>query len=195
MGEDLYQQYLGSKILVRNLVKNIWDNQDSEWCDDVNTADEKESFEAIVQRSFKESVEILSEKMGNNPPREWEWGEIHQITLKHPIGGEVPILDFLFGMNRGPFETGGSYHTVCPYSYPFTNVFNVNHGASHRHVYSLAAWDNSRTVIPTGTSGIPASQHYCDQTATYINRQYNRETFGKETVLKNKRYQMTIKGK
>ena len=194
MGEDLYQQYLGSKILVRNLVKNIWDNQDSEWCDDVTTADEKESFDKIVQRSFKESVEILSEKMGNNP-REWEWGEIHQITLKHPIGGEVPILDFLFDMNRGPFETGGSYHTVCPYSYPFTNVFNVNHGASHRHVYSLAAWDNSRTVIPTGTSGIPASQHYCDQTATYINRQYNRETFGKETVLKNKRYQMTIKGK
>ncbi|MGM0529899.1 MAG: penicillin acylase family protein [Bacteroidota bacterium] len=194
LGEDLYKEYIRSKILVRNLMKNIWNNQDSQWCDDVNTTDIKESFGQIVQKSFKESISTLTEEFGGSPV-DWEWGEIHQLALKHPVGGEVPVLDLLFNMNRGPFETGGSFHTVCVYSYPFTDVFNTNHGASHRHVYSTADWDRSRTVIPTGTSGIPASPHYCDQTSTYINREYYREIFGKEKVMNNVRYHMTIKGK
>ncbi|MFP4620605.1 MAG: penicillin acylase family protein [Bacteroidales bacterium] len=194
LGEDLFEEYIGSKVLVRNLMKNIWNNKDSQWCDDVNTTDKKETFAEIIQKSFKESIDKLSENMGNDP-EEWEWGEIHQLTLKHPVGGEVPVLDLLFNMNRGPFQTGGSFHTVCPYSYPFTNVFKVNHGASHRHVYSTGDWDNSRTVIPTGTSGIPASSHYCDQTSTYINREYNRELFSKDAVMNNMQYYMTINGK
>ncbi|MEF8844303.1 MAG: penicillin acylase family protein [Bacteroidales bacterium] len=194
LGEALYKEYITSKILVRNLMKNIWNNQDSQWCDDVNTQDIKESFGQIVQKSFQESIKKLTEELGDTPG-DWRWGEIHPLMLKHPVGGEVPVLDLVFNMNRGPFETGGSFHTVCVYSYPFTDVFNTNHGASHRHVYSIADWNRSRTVIPTGTSGIPASFHYCDQTNTYINREYYRELFSKEKVRSNARYHMTIKGK
>lgn len=194
LGEDLYTEYIGSKILVRNLMDNIWNNQNSRWCDDVNTPGIEESFGQVIQKSFKESITVLKEKMGDNPG-DWQWGKIHKLTFKHPIGGEVPILDLVFDMNRGPFETGGSFHTVCVYSYPFTNVFNTNHGASHRHVYSAADWNNSRIVIPTGTSGIPASPHYCDQTNTYINRKYYNGTFSKEAVMNDVRYHMTIKGK
>ena len=120
---------------------------------------------------------------------------MHTLTLKHPIDGEVPVLDRLFDLNRGPYETGGSFHTVCVYSYAFTDPFNVNHGASHRHVYSTADWNQSQTVIPTGVSGIPASRYYCDQTDTYIQLQYPKEDFSKTHVVKNARYHMTISGK
>jgi penicillin amidase len=98
-------------------------------------------------------------------------------------------------MNRGPYEVGGSFHTVCPYSYSFRDPFSVNHGASHRHVYSTADWDQSRTIIPTGTSGIPASEHYCDQTERYINKAYRRDVVSKQRVEQKARYRMNISGR
>ncbi|MBS3742324.1 MAG: penicillin acylase family protein, partial [Candidatus Cloacimonetes bacterium] len=63
-----------------------------------------------------------------------------------------------------------------------------------RHVYSLANWDSSRTVIPTGTSGIPSSRYYCDQTRTYVKNQYHGDLFSKRAVKQNVRHQMTIDG-
>ena len=190
LGGGLYKEYLGSKILVRNLMKNVWKQEASPWCDDVNTP-EKEDFEAIIEQSFNQTLARLTEQMGQDPDS-WEWGRIHQLELKHPIGGEVPVLDLLFDMNRGPFQVGGSFHTVCPYSYSFDEPFTVNHGASHRHVYSTADWNQSRTIIPTGTSGIPASDHYCDQTRRYIQKTYRRDLFEREKIETHARYQMNI---
>lgn len=191
MGDDLYDEYIGSKILVRNLMKNVWNNPGSDWCDDVSTENRRESFPDMVEKSFKEAVQELTRKMGKDTEK-WAWGSIHRLELKHPIGGEVPALDFIFAMNRGPYKAGGSFHTVCPSSYPFGNPFHVNHGASHRHVYSTANWDSSRTIIPTGASGIPASEHYCDQTERYIRRDYRQDIFDRERVKKKARYRMNI---
>jgi penicillin amidase len=194
LGEDLYREYVGSKILVRNLMKNVWEQPQCSWCDDVTTPDHKETFGELIRNSFDQTVDTLSEIMGKRPEK-WEWGRIHQLELKHPIGAEVPIIDLLFNMNRGPFEVGGSFHTVCPYSYSFRDPFSVNHGASHRHVYSTADWDQSRTIIPTGTSGIPASEHYCDQTERYINKAYRRDVVSKQRVEQKARYRMNISGR
>ena len=101
-------------------------------------------------------------------PEVWEWGELHKVALMHPLGS-VAIVDKLFKVNEGPFPIGGSSHTVCPYSYPQGVSFIANHGASERHIFNTADWDRSLTVIPTGTSGIPASPHYLDQTELYVN--------------------------
>jgi penicillin amidase len=194
LGSGLYKEYTGSKILVRNLMKNIWNNPRSPWCDDVTTKDTRETFADVVRTSYEETVMKLSEKMGKRPEK-WEWGRVHQLEFKHPIGGEVPIIDLLFGMNKGPYATGGSFHTVCPYSYSFKDPFEVIHGASHRHVYSTADWNRSRTIIPTGISGIPASKHYCDQTERYINKEYRRDLVDKDLIRKNARYRMNISAK
>ncbi|MDH5386545.1 MAG: penicillin acylase family protein, partial [Candidatus Aminicenantes bacterium] len=96
---------------------------------------------------------------------------------------------------RGPYEVGGSFHTVCPYVYLLNEPFEVTNGASHRHIYSLSNWDESLTILPTGVSGIPASPHYCDQTRLYLENHYRSDYFSKELIQKNARYQMIIKGK
>jgi len=191
LGDDLYDEYIGSKILVRNLMKNVWNNPESAWCDDVSTRNRRESFSDMVKKSFEDAVQELTSQMGEDTNK-WAWGRIHRLELKHPIGGEVPALDLIFKMNRGPYQAGGSFHTVCPYSYPFGNPFHVNHGASHRHVYSTANWDSSRVIIPTGTSGIPASEHYCDQTGRYIRREYRKDVFDEDQVKNHARYRMNI---
>ena len=88
---------------------------------------------------------------------------------------------------------GGSHHTVCPYSYSFTDLFNINNGASHRHIFPVDNWENSLTVIPTGISGQPASKFYCNQTEMYINNQYHKDLYTRKSVEENSIFKMIIK--
>ncbi len=193
MGEDLYREFLGSSLLPRYAVDNIFRKGGSPWCDDVTTGAVKETLTDMVQKSFRDSAARLSSVLGGDPSA-WQWGSIHKLTLEHPLGS-VKMLDRLFRFNRGPWEVGGSFHTVCPYGYPFKDPFRVNHGASQRHIYNLADWDSSITVIPTGVSGIPASDHYCDQTELYVNNRYHSDYISRNLIEKNAKYEMRIKGK
>ena len=189
LGEELYREYLGNKIMIENLVLNTWKNRNSAWYDDIDT-EPRETFTLWIQKSFKETVRKLQSKWGDNPV-DWQWGKMHKLLLRHPIGS-IKLLDKLFNLNRGPYEVGGSFNTVCPFSYSFRNPFICNYGASHRHVYSTADWDQSQSVIPTGTSGIPASPYYCDQTEGYLKNEYHNDFFSKEQVTENAKYTMII---
>jgi penicillin amidase len=193
MGDELYADFLDSGLLRDYTIENTMAAGDSLWSDDKNTLDKTETFTDIVQKSFQDTVAFLQDNRGRNPEK-WQWGKMHRLTLGHPLGS-VKILDWLFGFNSGPYEVGGSSHTVCPYSYPVNAPFGVTWGASHRHIYSLANWDDSLTVIPTGASGIPASVHYCDQTRLYIANEYHPDYFSRDLVEKNAKYQMVIRSK
>jgi len=193
MGKELYKEYAGNQILIDNFLENILRNKNSEWCDDVRTKDIQETFGDRVQKSFKETVASLQEELGNAPEK-WEWGKIHTLVLKHPMG-TVKILDLAFNINRGPFPVGGSFHTVCPYTRSSGVGFESDFGASLRHVFSLANWDESQSVIPTGESGIPASQYYCDQTKLYVHNQYHSDYVSRELIDKEAKYKMTISRK
>lgn len=174
LGNDLADDFLGYKIMLRSFMENTWKRENDSWFDNVLTSDKKETFSDIFQKSFKDAVAELEKKYGNKP-NSWLWGNVHQITLKHPIG-KIDILDKLFNLNRGPYAVGGSSHTVSPYSYSLKGEFNeVTHGASHRHIYLPNNWDASQTIIPTGISGIPASEYYCNQTEMYIDNVYHED--------------------
>ncbi len=193
LGEELYIDFVSSPQLCEYAVHYFFEKKGTLWCDDVRTEGAKETYASIVQKSFKDTVAALKAELGSNPGV-WQWGTLHQLTLSHPLGN-VKLLDWLFKFNRGPYEVGGSYHTVCYNFYPFNDPFGVTAGASQRHIYSLNDWDESLTVIPTGVSGIPASPHYCDQTKLYVENRYHSDYFSRELVQKNARYRMAIKGK
>lgn len=106
MGEELYDEFLGGGGLSRELFDHVWRNPASVWVDNVNTP-EIEKFENIVLTSYSEAVNWLEETMGTNPDK-WKWGELHQLTINHPMGG-VKILERIFNLNIGPFPVGGSY--------------------------------------------------------------------------------------
>jgi penicillin amidase len=153
--------------------------RDSSWCDNIITTGVKEDYSQIVQKSFRDTVEDLVTNRGEDP-EDWDWGKIHKFYLEHPIGS-VKILDRVFRLNRGPYPVGGSFHTVCPFFYSFDN-FQSRSGASHRHIYSLANWDESWTVIPTGVSGVPSSPHYCDQTPLYLENRYHPDYIDRDLI-------------
>jgi penicillin G amidase len=190
MGEELYTEFIADKILVRNIVDLVWTRRQSAWLPGDHLAGGPGSFNDLVYKSFYETIEWLELNISPNP-NSWTWGEVHNLTLAHPIGS-VKLIDRIFNLNRGPFSPGGSFHTVCPYSYSFNEPFKVNHGASQRHIYSTADWDESLTVIPTGTSGIPASDYYCDQTELYVNSQFREDLFSDPEVSRAARYRMKL---
>jgi len=189
LSPDLLASVKGNRVILENLMVKVLTDKTSLWIDD-KTTPETETFDDIVIRSFKETVSDLSAELGANT-NDWNWGKIHTFTIKHPLG-VVSTLDKIFKLNKGPFEVLGSYHTVCPYSYSYNNLYNVNHGASHRHIFDVSNWDASKTIIPTGTSGIPASKFYLDQTDLYINNQYHADPFSWEEVQKSANFKMKL---
>jgi penicillin G amidase len=190
MGEELYREFIGDKILVRNIIDLVWTKRQSAWLAGDYLRGGPGSFSDIVQKSFYEAIEWIELNIGPDPKR-WKWGDVHTLKLSHPMGS-VKMIDRVFGLNKGPFSPGGSFHTVCPYSYNFTNPFVINHGASQRHIFSTGDWDESLSVIPTGTSGIPASDYYCDQTEMYVNNLYRQHLFSGELVRAAARYRMKL---
>jgi penicillin amidase len=143
-----------------------------------------------VFRSFRDGVRNLSESYGTDINR-WTWGGIHTFKLEHPLG-KVAILDRIFNLNSETFAVGGSNHTVCPYSYDASG-FNVNHGASQRHIYNTANWDESWTVIPTGISGIPGSEFYLSQTKEYLDGNFYKDAYSEEAVKSAAKYTLVLK--
>jgi penicillin amidase len=180
--DELGEHYglLAYNAIATNLIERTRQTGQSLWCDDVNTPDLTESFHDNIRTAFVQSIDTLTAMYGPDVSA-WEWGELHKVALTHPLGS-VPIVEKLFKVNRGPYAIGGSSHTVCPFSYPRGRSYIANHGASERHIFHTADWDLSLTVIPTGTSGVPASPHYLDQTELYVNNKYHRDYFSREAV-------------
>jgi penicillin amidase len=189
LGDELYSEYMDNKVLGGNLMLNVWRSKKSPWCDDTGT-NHKETFTDWVHGSFKETVGQLRSKLGDDPLH-WQWGKIHHLTLRHPLS-RVRLLDILFNLSRGPFDREGSLHTICPYSFSFKNPFKVIWGPSHRHIYPTADWNQSRSVIPTGISGIPAAPHYCDQTGLFLEGRYHNDFFDMPAVMESAAYKMVI---
>ena len=183
--DELEGQYrlLAYNAIAANHIERTRTTGQSLWCDNVHTPDIRESFHDNIRTAFQQSVHTLTSMFGPDLSS-WEWGKLHKVSLIHPLGS-VPIVEKLFKVNRGPYAVGGSSHTVCPYSYPRGYSFVANHGASERHIFLTADWDRSLTVIPTGTSGIPSSPHYLDQTGLYVNNQFHRDHFSKKAVENN----------
>lgn len=190
LGDELYERLLKAYKVIRLATDKIVERKSSKWLDNISTEETSESLNDIIAESYKEAIYYLQQKYGDEIQL-WKWGNIHQLTLKHPLS-TVKILDKIFKLNRGPFKVGGSFHTVSPFSYPFGKPAEVSSGASHRHIYTLYNWDSSLTVIPTGNSGIPSSRHYCDQTELYLKGKYHGDYFSEELVKKNTVYKMSF---
>lgn len=189
--EDLFRQFMDTRLINENFLLNILHNTGSFWVD-ISHTPEKESFHDIVAMSFRETLEELTGKIAPDP-EQWRWDNLLSFTLEHPLGS-VKLLNRVLKLNRGPYRVNGSYHTVNPFTYSFTDLYRVTNGASQRHVYDLSDWNLSKTVIPTGNSGVPSSPHYCDQTELFLSGRYHDDPFTLQEVAARAKYTMKIKG-
>ncbi len=184
---DLYDRMwdISSEYYVYRILKEGPD----EWVDNITT-EEKETLEDIVLRSFTDAIASLQKKYGNNPAH-WQWGRIHTVTFTHPLGS-VRILGSLWSLNSRKYPVGGSDHTVCPY-FTYKPDFNAVNGASVRHIYNTADWDESLSVIPGGNSGVPGSEFYLSQADAYVEGRFYKDHFTEQAVLSSAKYTLILK--
>lgn len=192
MGGALFEKFSKTYKLFRIALYNILGPEDMLWYDNVNT-NKKESLADNVNLAFTKTVSYLENKYRSNI-NHWKWGQIHQITLAHPLS-KVEILDKIFDLNRGPYRVSGSNHTVSPYSFVILEPGKVHHGASHRHIYSLANWDSVFSVMPTGNSGVVSSDYYCNQTERFIKGGYYQELYSTQQVKAKSKHHIVIRPK
>lgn len=158
------------------------------WIDNVNT-DTVETLDDVVMQSFRDGVASLIKEHGKNPEN-WKWGKINTLTFVHPLG-TVKILNLIFNLSSDRYGVGGCDNTVCPF-FSLKAGFKVNAGASVRHIFNTADWDESYSVIPGGISGVPGSEFYLSQVRTYLNGQFYKDHFSEEAVLSSAKYTLVL---
>ncbi|MDX9928738.1 MAG: penicillin acylase family protein [Bacteroidales bacterium] len=158
------------------------------WVDRTATA-EYENMDVIIRMAFRSAVKEIVSYTGERGLSSWKWGDIHKMVLEHPLGS-VALLDRLLRLNSPEYRTGGSNHTVSPYSY--SAGFMVNHGASQKHIYNTADWDDSWSIIPTGNSGVPGSPYYLSQTDSYVEGKIYRDHFTERAVRENAAHSLSL---
>ncbi|MEO6695521.1 MAG: penicillin acylase family protein [Ignavibacteria bacterium] len=169
MGEELFENYLFLKnVPVRNTARLLKENSSFLF---------ENSYirEQIMRKSFYDAVSDLITKYGSDF-NNWQWGDLHQVTMRHPLG-VVPSLSSM--LNIGPFKISGNGTTVNNLEYSFSKVlkdgtFESYLGPSMRMIIDLSDVKTYLSIIPTGQSGQPLHQNYNDQARLWLNGDYKK---------------------
>jgi penicillin G amidase len=94
------------------------------------------------------------------------WGEIHTLALAHPLA-RIPGLEAIFVAAAIPF--GGDQDTICMGAFDVALAHRPAVVSSVRAVWDLGDLERSVSVVPSGTSGNPASPHWADQAPLFAN--------------------------
>jgi penicillin G amidase len=133
--------------------------------------------DALLLQSLHAAELQLSAKLGRDP-KNWAWGQLHRVWLKHPLGS-MPQGDALF--DRGPLARPGDGTTVNA-TYFGGSSFDQLAGASYREIFDLSDWDNALGVNVPGQSGQPGSPHYDDLLPLWAHGQYFPLRYSKPSV-------------
>lgn len=182
LGDHYLEAFTEMKYLHNRNLRELLANGTSSWIDDIRTKDKMEKIEEILRRSFANGVEEIAEHVGVNITN-WQWGRAHSLTHKHELG-KIPILNWILGLNVGPYASGGSDKSPNAGGYSFNNPYKQTAGVSMRRVVDFNNMNETQFILPTGQSGLPRSPHYRDQADLFHSGQY-RTTWFDETFIRN----------
>jgi len=154
---DVYEPFMAPAV-----VEDILKNNPLDWF-----SDESAALLGATKAALEEGKRI----QGGNV-RRWDYGKYNELTIKHPVGNELPLLSAYF--NIGPVEMSGSSTTI--------KQTTQRLGPSMRFVADLADWDHSLNNIVSGESGQILSRHYKDQWGAYYSARSFPMQFGKVEV-------------
>jgi len=176
MGDSLFHDWVMLGNVPIRVTTELVEEGKSNWFDDVGT-DSIETRDLIIRKSLREAIFTLRDSVSTQT-KNWRWGDLHTVTLKHPFGLVKP-LDRLF--NIGPFPYGGGATTLMSGEHSFNEPFRVTVGPSFRQIFDFAKPDEWRAILPSGESGQVLHRHYDDQTQLWLNGAYRTVASRRET--------------
>jgi penicillin amidase len=163
MGDSLYQDYLTLSNVPIRVTTRLLKEGTSMWFDDVRT-EVVERRDDILLKSLRETVVTLRDRLGSQM-KEWRWGEVHTVTLQHPLGLVQP-LDRVF--NLGPFPFPGAATALVSGEFRYNEPFAVLIGPSYRQIFDMSTQGDTRAILPSGQCGQVYHKHYSDQTSLWL---------------------------
>ncbi|MFF7675015.1 penicillin acylase family protein [Actinacidiphila glaucinigra] len=170
------------------VVRNILDDQDSQWWTDSPSAFyDKDSDrtrttrDELLARAMKDARYELTAKLGKNIDT-WSWGRLHTLELRNQTLGTGGPAVVRWLLNRGPWQLGGGEAAVNATGWNAAGGYEVVWVPSMRMVVSLDDFDKSRWINLTGASGHAYSSHYTDQTTKWAKGELLPWVFTKEPV-------------
>jgi len=186
--EHLYNDQLMNDVKAYGASQEMWtvkelcEQPEHVFWNDVRTSDVTETRDTILQRAFVDGYRACEIALGRDRGA-WAWGDVHTVTFESlPLGqsGVGPVESLV---NRGPYPARGSTETVNRMRWLASQGnFDVTDIASMRFIADMADLDNSRITNSTGQSGHALSPHYDDQIADWLDTQYRTMPFTKEAV-------------
>lgn len=136
-------------------------------------------YSDLILKGFKAAIKEMKTKWGEDF-KKWNWGKVHTIEYKHPLGKVKPLNMIL---NLGPFSIDGGNNVVNKImSKPGDHNYKVTSLPSTRRIIDIGNKENSFSIIPSGNSGNFWSDHYNNQVQPYINGEYRKIYFSKKEV-------------
>ena len=129
--------------------------------EDCSLLPDGETWDTTIARAFAEGVGYLRETIGKDP-EEWGWGKLHYTNPTHTLSEIFSNHKDL--LNPPSVPMGGDGDTPQAGSFAMSNPFIMTGMSVARYVFDPSDWDNSRWIVPLGSSGHPGSSHYSDQT-------------------------------
>lgn len=178
LGAETYQNFITYSALSARALLNMLENN-SRFFDDTSTG-EPETRTQIVRKSMEQALSFLTEEFGSEPA-EWQWQNVHHLTLKPPFFGRAAddssasaslklIVNNVF--SKGPYDAPGTSTSINNGEYLWTQPYHMVIGPSIRRIVDLQDPRRSLSIIPGGQSGNPLSDYYNDQTQSWLNGQY-----------------------
>ncbi|MFD7920743.1 penicillin acylase family protein [Streptomyces sp. NPDC059740] len=174
--------------VVRNLLK---DPHSSWWHTESAGRTVDENRDQLLAHALHDARYELTAKLGKNIDT-WNWGRLHQLTLKNQtLGTDGPgLLQGLY--NRGPYNLGGGEAAVDATGWNAAGGYQVVWVPSMRMVVNLADFDKSRWINLTGASGHAFDAHYDDQTEKWAKGELLPWAFGESAVKKATKNTLTL---
>ena len=182
LGDDLIRACRSRGNLPDTMVRTVLKRGARRWLDRIETPREEE-LPDILRAAFRKAVDRVLTRWGPEP-KSWIWGDIHTLTLPHPLGVTTRLLGWYF--NLGPFPVPGSNATVKKMEFR-SDEFRVVSGASVRQITDFSKPARILSAIPGGQSGIPASSHYDDLPDIWLTGRYHPIPMNREAVQEEHR--------
>ncbi|WP_010678527.1 penicillin acylase family protein [Bacillus timonensis] len=173
--KEIDKLFEGKSQIVDQMIRDAAKGDEGIWLSEAG------GLEKVTLESFKRAVYFAVEEQGDNP-REWNWGEFHNVLFEHPLSAISP-LNYLFNNNEA-VPMGGSGITVAAASFN-KNSGAITHGAAWRSVIDLANINESYNVVGPGQSGHVLSPFYHDQISDWTTGKYHLSYINEERYKEN----------
>lgn len=182
LGKQFFEDLLATHAMKRSFLSFVR-NDTSVWWNDVNTKDVVETREMIFEKAFAKTIDELIVELGKDPST-WEWGRVHTVEHKHPIGLKKPFNLFF---NAGPFPVPGGPEVINQMGFDLNGDghYAVKYGPATRIVLDFSNLENGYGVLPTGQSGNVMSRNYSDQANLFNSGKFRKQMMSRLELEKN----------